>query len=164
MITCPILSKYDRIPLTAIVLYRSTIGKLIKECLDTLKVQVLMVCSYIGHLCLESLVFQIQIEQVVQMTRKVQVPITFTLEIVLSLRCLPSRRWSLTCSSAETEYRTLALVAWEVICLTSVLTELRVKLIHKPMLIIDTLSAKLLTANPVIYARMKYVEVNFHFI
>ena len=68
-------------------------------------------------------------------------------------------------SSAESEYRSLASAATEVIWLQSLFNELGVpKLAAMPILWCDNVNANLLVSNPVFHARTKHIEVDVHFI
>ena len=67
-------------------------------------------------------------------------------------------------SSAESEHRGLANVVAEVTWIESLLCELRVCLPHPPLFWCDNISATYLAANPVLHARKKHVEIDYHFI
>ena len=67
-------------------------------------------------------------------------------------------------SSTEAEYKTLADGAAEAIWIDSVLTELGVPWQRTPILWCDNLGATYLTANPVFRARTKHIEIDFHFV
>lgn len=67
-------------------------------------------------------------------------------------------------SSTEVEYRVLALVAYEVIWIISILKELHVCPSHTLIILIDSLSDKFLVSNPIMLTRIKYVQINFYFI
>lgn len=67
-------------------------------------------------------------------------------------------------SSTESEYRALADSAAEVRWITSLLTELGLKLSQPAMIWCDNLSAKALAANPVQHARSKHIEIDVHFV
>jgi histone deacetylase 1/2 len=67
-------------------------------------------------------------------------------------------------SSAEAEYKSLANATAEMIWVEALLNELGVKLREKPCLWCDNLGATFLSANPVFHARTKHIEVDFHFI
>lgn len=76
---------------------------------------------------------------------------------------MSSKHKLVSISIVEIEYHAFALVAYEVIWLTSILKGLQVKQVQKPILFIDNLSAKDLTTNPVMHARMKHLETDFQF-
>jgi hypothetical protein len=67
-------------------------------------------------------------------------------------------------SSTEAEYKSLANAMAELMLLQTLLKELKIP--HPPpaKLWYDNLGATYLSANPVFYVRMKYIEVDFHFI
>lgn len=63
-------------------------------------------------------------------------------------------------STTEAEYRSLAEVTW----IQSLLRELRVFCPQKPLVRCDNLSTVLLTANPVLHARTKHLELDMFFV
>jgi hypothetical protein len=67
-------------------------------------------------------------------------------------------------SSTEAEYKSLANTTAKLMWLQTLLKELRVT--HHPVarLWCDNLGATYLLANPVFHARMKHIEVDFHFV
>ena len=67
-------------------------------------------------------------------------------------------------SSAESEYRSLANATAELIWIEALLTELHLSLPLSPDLLCDNLSATQLAANPILHARTKHIEIDFHFI
>jgi histone deacetylase 1/2 len=67
-------------------------------------------------------------------------------------------------SSTESEYRALADLAAEVAWLKSLLGELKVPILRKPVLWCDNLSAKALASNPVMHVRSKHIEIDIHYI
>ncbi|KAL5577180.1 hypothetical protein UlMin_018879 [Ulmus minor] len=67
-------------------------------------------------------------------------------------------------SSTESEYRAVANTVAELIWLISLLSELHITSSSLPMVYCDNLSATYLTANPILHARTKHVEVDHHFI
>jgi hypothetical protein len=67
-------------------------------------------------------------------------------------------------SSTEAEYRSLASATAEVFWIRMVLKDLGLFLPNPPILWCDNLSALALASNPVFHARTKHIEVDYHFI
>jgi hypothetical protein len=67
-------------------------------------------------------------------------------------------------SSTEAEYKAIANGTSEVTWLQTVLRELGVFQAQAPTLWCDNLGATFLTANPMFHARMKHIEIDFHFV
>jgi histone deacetylase 1/2 len=67
-------------------------------------------------------------------------------------------------SSTEAEYKDLADATTELIWTKTLLGELGVTLKQKPCLWCDNLSATYLLANPILHARTKHIEIDFHFV
>ena len=67
-------------------------------------------------------------------------------------------------SSTEAEYRSLAHVTTEVTWLQSLLSKLKVTLPSIPLVWCDNLSIVLMAANPVQHARTKHVELDMYFV
>ena len=67
-------------------------------------------------------------------------------------------------STAESEYRALALAAAEVLWITYLLKELKVSLQQTPILQCDNKSAEVLASNPKYHSRTKHIELDLHFI
>jgi hypothetical protein len=67
-------------------------------------------------------------------------------------------------SSTEVEYKSLANATTEIIWVQKLLTELGVQ--HPPMarLWCDNLGATYLSANPIFHAKTKHIEIDFHFV
>ncbi|RVW97735.1 Retrovirus-related Pol polyprotein from transposon RE1 [Vitis vinifera] len=67
-------------------------------------------------------------------------------------------------SSAESEYRGLALATAEIIWMQALLQELCVPISAIPLLWYDNISAYHMAKNPVFHARTKHIEIDLHFI
>jgi hypothetical protein len=66
-------------------------------------------------------------------------------------------------SSTEVEYKALANAMAEIVWVQSVLKELDIKQPSILVLWCDNIKAKCLSANPTFHARMKHIEVDYHF-
>jgi histone deacetylase 1/2 len=67
-------------------------------------------------------------------------------------------------SSTEAEYKSLANATAELIWVEALLRELGVSLTTRPCLWCDNLGATYLSANPVFRARTKHIEIDYHFV
>ncbi|KAK9211490.1 hypothetical protein WN943_000867 [Citrus x changshan-huyou] len=67
-------------------------------------------------------------------------------------------------SSTEAEYRAMASAAVELKGITYLLSDIGFQLPQPPTLFSDNMSALLLTINPVLHARTKYIEIDYHFV
>jgi hypothetical protein len=67
-------------------------------------------------------------------------------------------------SSTEAEYRSLATTSAELIWLQHLLYDLGNKLERHPLLLCDNKSTIYLAHNPVFHARTKHIEIDYHFI
>lgn len=67
-------------------------------------------------------------------------------------------------SSTEAEYRSLASATTEVIWIQSLLKELHISQTRQPLLWCDNLSTVALSANPVFHSRSKHFELDLHFV
>ncbi|XP_028215143.1 uncharacterized protein LOC114397251 [Glycine soja] len=67
-------------------------------------------------------------------------------------------------SSTEAKYRAMANTAAELTWLTFLLQDLRISLPSLPLLYCDNLSALHMTINPVFHARIKHIELNYHYV
>jgi hypothetical protein len=67
-------------------------------------------------------------------------------------------------SSREAEYKSLANATVEVMWVQSLLKELGIKSPPTAKLWCDNMGAKYLTSNPIFHSRMKHVEIDYHFV
>ncbi|GAB2300803.1 hypothetical protein Dimus_038636 [Dionaea muscipula] len=67
-------------------------------------------------------------------------------------------------SSTEAEYRALVHTAADLFWLRQVLLALQVYLPHSPIICCDNLSAIALSSNAVFHSRIKYLDIDYHFI
>ena len=67
-------------------------------------------------------------------------------------------------SSTEAEYKSMANATAELVWVQSLLGELGVSVTQVPCLWCDNLGATYLAANPVFHARAKHIEIDFHFV
>lgn len=67
-------------------------------------------------------------------------------------------------SSTEAEYKSLAQLTAELTWISSLLTELDIHLPQPPVVWCDNLSTVLLSANPVQHARTKHIEIDLYFV
>ncbi|XP_028798944.1 uncharacterized protein LOC114754339 [Neltuma alba] len=67
-------------------------------------------------------------------------------------------------SSTEAEYRSMASTVTEVLWIKSLLQELRVALSGPARVLCDNLSTVMMTANPILHARTKHIELDLHFV
>ncbi|XP_019227754.1 PREDICTED: uncharacterized protein LOC109209041 [Nicotiana attenuata] len=67
-------------------------------------------------------------------------------------------------SSAEAEYRALAATAAELTWISYILQDIGMYIKTAPVLFCDNLSALYMTTNPVMHARTKHVELDYHFV
>lgn len=74
------------------------------------------------------------------------------------------KQTSVARSSTEAEYRALADSCSELMWISSLLSELGVKVNQQPVIYCDNLGAKSLSSNPVFHTRMKHIALAFHFV
>lgn len=67
-------------------------------------------------------------------------------------------------SSCESEYRTLASTAAEVIWIQHLLRDLRISLSNPPSLLCDNKSALFISSNPVSHKHSKHIDLDYHFL
>jgi histone deacetylase 1/2 len=67
-------------------------------------------------------------------------------------------------SSTEAEYKSVANATAEVVWMESLLAKLGVQLTQTPCLWCDNLGATYLSANPIFHAGAKHIKIDFHFV
>ena len=67
-------------------------------------------------------------------------------------------------SSTEAEYRSLAALVAEITWIKSLLFELQVPILKTPIIWCDNLSTVMISANPVLHARTKHIEIDLYFV
>ncbi|KAJ4711692.1 Retrovirus-related Pol polyprotein from transposon TNT 1-94 [Melia azedarach] len=67
-------------------------------------------------------------------------------------------------SSAESEYRAIALTCAEITWISSLLSELNMAIPSAPVIWSDSISAAAIASNPVLHGRTKHIEIDLHFI
>ena len=65
-------------------------------------------------------------------------------------------------SSAEAEYRSMASTAVEITWLSFLLRDLGIPQPQVPILLCDNLSALYMSVNPILHARTKHIELDYH--
>lgn len=66
-------------------------------------------------------------------------------------------------SSAEADYRSIAVAASEIARIVSLLSNVHIFLKHAPTLFCDNISVLYLTTNLFPHARTKHIEIDYHF-
>lgn len=102
-----------------------------------------------------------QFGQPIQMIEDLQLDIVYLGENLVSWSS--KKRLTISRSSTEAEYRSVASTTAEIIWLESFLSEVGIQPKRKPI-IWDNLSTLSLSANPVLHSRMKYIKINFYFV
>jgi histone deacetylase 1/2 len=74
------------------------------------------------------------------------------------------KQGSVSRSSTESEYRSLANTAAEISWLRHILCDLKIRIPCAPLLKCDNLSALALASNPVFHSRIKHLDNDFHFV
>ena len=75
-----------------------------------------------------------------------------------------SKQATVSRSSTEAEYKSVANAIAEIIWVESLLHELGIKQLRISCLWCDNLGATYLSANPVFHGRTKHIEIDFHFV
>ena len=65
-------------------------------------------------------------------------------------------------SSAESEYRAMALACSKLTWICSILKELDIKLQSTPLLLSDSTTAAAIATNPVMHSKTKHIEIDIH--
>ncbi|WMV25538.1 hypothetical protein MTR67_018923 [Solanum verrucosum] len=87
--------------------------------------------------------------------------------IYLGANCISwssKKQHTVSRSSAEAEYRALASTAVEITWITYILKDIGATLTTTPILFCDNFSALYMTVNPALHARIKHVEMDYHFV
>lgn len=74
------------------------------------------------------------------------------------------KQGSVSRSSTESEYRSLANTAAEISWIRHLLCDLKIQIPQAPLLKCDNLSALALASNPVFHSRIKHLDNDFHFV
>ena len=74
------------------------------------------------------------------------------------------KQGSVSRSSTESEYRSLANTAAEISWIRHLLCDLKIRVPSTPLLKCDNLSALALASNPVFHSRIKHLDNDFHFV
>jgi histone deacetylase 1/2 len=83
---------------------------------------------------------------------------------LISLHGVPDKQPTVSRSSTEAEYKSVANATAEIMWVQSLLKELGIFLKHPLSLWCDNLSATYLAVNPIFHARTKHIEVDYHFV
>ncbi|MCH87526.1 retrovirus-related Pol polyprotein from transposon TNT 1-94, partial [Trifolium medium] len=75
-----------------------------------------------------------------------------------------NKQSTVTRSSTEVEYRTIATTTAEILWLRQLLHDLGVVLNQPPTIFSDNIGATYLCSNPVFNTRMKYLAIDYHFV
>ena len=67
-------------------------------------------------------------------------------------------------SSAEAEYRALAITVVELTWIHQIFCDMHVPLLIPPLIHCDNISALSLASNPVFHSRMKHLQIDYHFV
>ena len=74
------------------------------------------------------------------------------------------KQHTVSLSSAEAEYRALAIAAIELVWLRQLFCDMHVPLLIPPLIHCDNISAISLASNPVFHSRMKHLQIDYHFV
>lgn len=74
------------------------------------------------------------------------------------------KQQTVSLSSTESEYRSMASVVADILWIKSLFRELNIKIVTAPRVLCDNQGAVFLSANPILHARTKHLELDLHFV
>lgn len=84
--------------------------------------------------------------------------------VIISFPRVRKKQTVVVRSTTEAEYRSLANVVMEILWVQSLLKELKVILVSKPLLLCDNMSTILLSKNPLFHNCNKHLKLDLHFV